>query len=234
MGETEEIAKAIQETAKLGTKGLETAEKAAGFFARVFKAPAEEILGMLTDKLRFVRWKRLVQMSEKVDEILKEKGVTHTRAVPPKIALPILEDASLEDDPDLRSLWNHLLANAMNPNFNNSIRYGFIDMIKGITGKEAKLLNEFYAVLNREERIRPFTKLSVYSVSKEDFMKTLNLSADDYAVAANNLMRLQLIAPAVLKAGGLRIGSEPVTTYKGIDAVTLTPLGALFVEACIQ
>jgi len=123
MTETEEIAKAIQETSKLGQKGLETAEKAAGFFAKVFKASVDEIAGIVTDKLRFVRWKRLVQMSEAVDQILNERGVQDTRAVPPKLALPILEDASLEDDPDIQHLWNHLLANAMNPDFNNEIRY---------------------------------------------------------------------------------------------------------------
>jgi len=43
MSETEEIAKAIQESAKLGVKGLETADKAASFFAKVFKGPANEI-----------------------------------------------------------------------------------------------------------------------------------------------------------------------------------------------
>ena len=134
MSETEEIAKAIQESAKLGQKGLETAEKAATFFAKVFKAPVDEISGMVTDKLRFIRWKRLIQMSEEVDQILKTKGAIHTRAVPPKLALPIFEDATLEEDPKIQDLWNHLLANAMNAEFNSEIRYGFIDMIKGASG----------------------------------------------------------------------------------------------------
>jgi len=56
MSETKEIAKAIQETAKLGVKGIETADKAAGFLAQVFKEPAKEISGIITDKLRFIRW----------------------------------------------------------------------------------------------------------------------------------------------------------------------------------
>jgi hypothetical protein len=36
MSESEEIAKAIQESAKLGEKGLEIADKAGSFFAKVF------------------------------------------------------------------------------------------------------------------------------------------------------------------------------------------------------
>ena len=233
MTETEEIAKAIQQTAQLGQKGLEIGEKAATFFAKVFKAPVAEIAGIVTDRLRFVRWKRLVEMADAVDHILNEKGVQHTRAVSPKLALPIFEDASLEDDPNIQHLWNHLLANAMSPEFNSEIRYGFIDMIKGITGKEAVLLNEFYALLKREGKVRPLNNLYNYSVTKEQFMQALKMPGDDYAVAANNLMRLQLISPAVLK-GGIKLGSEPVTVYKGVDAITLTPLGALFVEACIN
>ena len=159
--------------------------------------------------------------------------MTDTRAVPPKLALPIFEDASLEDDPNIQHMWNHLLANAMNPDFNSEIRYGFLDMIKGITAKEAMLLNKFYGSLRSENKVRPLSRLVDYSITKEQLMQALEMSEDDYAVAAHNLMRLQLTAPAVL-TGGVKMGSEPLTVYKGIDAITLTPLGALFVEACID
>jgi hypothetical protein len=233
MSEAEEIAKAIQESAKLGEKGLEIADKAGSFFAKVFREPINEISGMITDKLRFIRWKRMVQMADEVNKILEEKKIVDTRAVPPKIALPIIEEASLEDDPNLQYLWNHLLANAMNPNFNDELRYGFIEMIKGITGIEAKLLNEFYEVLRREGKLRPLSDVFQYSLTKEQIMQALGISADVYAISVNNLMRMQLLSPAILK-GGVKMGPEPLTIYKGIDAVTLTPLGVKFVEACIK
>jgi len=233
MNEAEEIAKAIQESAKLGEKGLEIADKVGSFFAKVFHEPINEISGMINDKLRFIRWKRMVQMSEEVNTILQQKQIAKTRSVPPKIALPIFEEATLEDDPDLQYLWNHLLANAMNPNFNDEIRYGFIEMIKGITGIEVKLLHEFYKVLRQENKLIPLNKVFEYSVKKEQFISTLKITVDIYAISVNNLMRMQLISPAILK-GGIKIGSEPITIYKGIDAVTLTPLGVKFVEACIK
>lgn len=233
MSEAEEIAKAIQESAKLGEKGLEIADKAGSFFAKVFREPASEISGMIADRLRFIRWKRLVQMADEVNKILEEKKITDTRAVPPKIALPILEEASLEDDPNLQYLWNHLLANAMNPNFNDELRYGFVDMIKGITGIEAKLLSGFYEVLHREGKLRPLSNVLQYNFTKEEIMRVLDISADVYALSVNNLMRMQLLSPAILK-GGVKMGQEPLTIYKGIDAVTLTPLGVKFVEACVK
>jgi hypothetical protein len=220
MSEAEEIAKAIQESAKLGTKGLEVAEKAGGFFAKVFREPAEEVSGMITDKLRFVRWKRLVNMADEVDAILSQRGINETRAVPPKLALPILEQATLEDDPDLQSLWNHLLANAMDPSFNDEIRYGFIDMIKNITGTEARMLNMFYISLLMTNRLKPSDQVYNWQFEKEQHVALLGVTEEEYAVAANNLIRMQLLATAFLK--------------KGVDAVTLTPLGVKFIEACIK
>jgi hypothetical protein len=73
-------------------------------------------------------------MSDEVNQILLERGITETKAVSPEIALPIFENASLEGDENIQTLWNHLLANAMNPQFNDEVRYGFIEMIKNITG----------------------------------------------------------------------------------------------------
>lgn len=233
MNEAEEIAKAIQESAKFGGKGLEIADKAGSFFAKVFKEPIDEISAMITDKLRFIRWKRMVHMADEVNKILEEKHVADTRPVPPKLALPIIEEASLEDDPNLQNLWNHLLANAMNPNFNDELRYSFIEMIKGITGVEARILHEFYEVLRKEGKLRPLSEVFQYSLTKEQIMQALRITVDVYAISVNNLMRVQLISPAILK-GGVRMGSEPLTIYKGIDSVTLTPLGIKFVEACIK
>ncbi len=95
------------------------------------------------------------------------------------------------------------------------------------------LPNKFYGSLRGENKVRPLSRLVDYSVTKEELMQALKMPEDDYAVAAHNLMRLQLTAPAVL-TGRVKMGPEPLTVYKGIDAITLTPLGALFVEACID
>lgn len=214
MNEAEEIAKAIQESAKLGKKGLEIADKTGSFFAKVFKEPINEISGIITDKLRFIRWRRMVQMADEVNKILNEKKVKDTRAVPPKIALPILEESSLEDDPNLQYLWNHLLANAMNPHFNNEIRYGFTEMIKNITGVEVLILSEFYKILEKQNRLAPLSEIHNYSLKKEQLIDELTMSPDQYAVSANNLMRMQLLGPAVLK-GGVKMGAEPLTISKG-------------------
>jgi hypothetical protein len=239
MADAGEISKAIQESAKLGVKGLEIADKAGSFFAKLLKEPAEEISGMITDKLRFIRWKRTVEISDEVNRILIDRNITETRAVPPKIALPIIEEASLEDDPSLQYLWTHLLANSMDPKFNDEIRYGYIEMIKGITGLEAKLLNEFYELLKSKNQLYPIENVYEYSLTKEEIIQLLNIAPINYALAVNNLMRMQLISPAIYKTGSsMRTKKpnqmEPVIIYKGTDALTLTPLSIKFIEACMK
>ena len=188
---------------------------------------------MVTDKLRFVRWQRLVAMSDEVNKILEDRGVHETKSVPPKLALPIFEESSLEHDPSLQHLWNHLLANAMDPKFNGELRYGFIDMIKNVTGIEAAILNNFYEILKKEGHIGNLLKITDYHLKKEQIMQMVDVDTSTYQVSIFNLMRMQCIGPAILK-GGVMMGSEPMTIYKGTDAVVLTPLGVKFVEACIK
>lgn len=234
MSDAEEIAKAVQEVAKLGAEGVQTANKMGSFFARVFKEPVDEVAGIIHDKLRFVRWKRLVGMSDEVNKILESKGIKDTRAVPPKLAIPIIEDASLEDDETLQKLWSRLLANAMDPHFNGELRYGFTEMIKGITGIEAKMLEAIYNALQDGGHLAKPAEVAKVRFDKEKLMQALGLDDITYMLSVNNLMRMQCVAPAVIQTGGIMFGNEPTTIYKGTDSITLTPLGVKFVEACIR
>ena len=234
MSEAEEYAKAIQSVSDLGEKALDLSEKLGEFFARVFKEPIQEVSGIITDKLRFVRWRRLVKMADEVNKILSEKGVKETRGVPPKLAIPIFEGSSLEDDSSLQHLWNHLLANAMDPSFNAELRYAFIDMIQNITGREALILNNFYNILRREGKLDDITKITDYSLTKGQIIKIVGIDDATYQVSILNLMRMQCIGPAVIKGSSIMMGGEPMPIYKGTDAVVLTPLGVRFVEACIR
>jgi len=234
MSDIEEIAKAVQKASDFGVKAIETSQKVGGFFAQVFKEPITEVAGMLTDRLKFSRWSRLVEMQDQVNDILASRGVTDTRSVAPKLALSLLEESSLEDDFTLKQLWNNLLVNAMDPSFSGDLRVGFVEMIKGLTSLDAKTLNFFYLLLKSENRLMPLENVINYSLKKEQIMEAVNLSEADYQICAFNLMRIQCIAPNVIKTSGITFGDEPTTIYKGIDSVTLTPLGVRFAQACME
>jgi hypothetical protein len=236
MSEIEKIAEAVQEVARFGEKSLETSEKVGGFFARVFQEPAEEVAGMITDKLRFVRWRRLLKMIDEVNCILSERGAHVPRAVAPKLALPIFEEASLEEDPTLQRLWSSLLANAMDPNFNGEIRYGFIDMIRNMTGKEIAILDYMYRSLKTKTALQHLVEIEQYRWAKEELTEGVAITEDDYLLSVCNLMRMQCVGPAPIPAHShLRtdIGMERLMVSKGADIIVLTPLGVRFVQACV-
>ena len=66
------------------------------------------------------------------------------RAVPPKLAIPILEESSLEEDDSLNSLWNALLANALDPDFAEEIRFAYTDIIKNLSPLDSLLMSAIY------------------------------------------------------------------------------------------
>ena len=89
---TEEIvegAKAIQETAKATGKAID---------------------GLL----KYYRIERAALLATKTEERLRKRGIETTVPVAPKMAIPLIENATLEDDDELHTLWANLLANAVN------------------------------------------------------------------------------------------------------------------------
>ncbi len=224
MSDTEAISEAVQEVAKFGEKALETSEKIGGFFACVFKEPAIEIAGMITDKLRFVRWKRLLTTIDEVNRILGQRGIHNTRAVPPKLALPIFEESSLEEDETLHSMWNCLLANAMDTTFQHEIRYAYVEILKNLTSLDARLLRYLYDKIEYPKehynKIVGFSSVSESDIiSQSDVCAQLGISTSDYVLSSNNLIRLRLIVP-----------------FAGWDIakIIITPFGIRFVEACME
>lgn len=89
---------------------IEAAEKVGQFLSNVFGEPIKTSVGMLQDKLGVIRWERQLRLADRVKEILdqRRKGGNHV-SVPPRIALPVIEAASIESDDFLQDLWANLL-----------------------------------------------------------------------------------------------------------------------------
>ena len=202
-----------------------------------FGEPVDLAVGMVSDKLRFMRWERQLRMVDKCEEILKKRNIEgKTRAVPPKLALPIMENASLEEDDQLQDLWANLLSAALDPNFDGMLRGAFIGMIKELEILDAHLLNFLYNWYQDALRTNQTNKnMSPVSIGweKDDIVKALGISLSIYENSFDNLMRIRCVSSLVLKAGSIKLGSEPMTIDKGYDVVCITSLGISFVEACM-
>lgn len=112
-----ETAKATQEVAKATGKALETAEKVGSFFSKLTGGTLEQGIGIWEDKLKYKRLENQIILVQKYQEKLKELGIIHPlKKIPLKLAIPLIDAASLEDDGYLQELWTNLIVNSVNNN----------------------------------------------------------------------------------------------------------------------
>ena len=110
-----ETAKAVQEVAKTTGKAIDAGKEFGGFISRYIAGSIEQGMGIFEDKLKYIRWERQVRFMRRANQLMKQLGLTQpTRPIPLKLALPLFEAASLEDDDYLQDLWARLLVNAAN------------------------------------------------------------------------------------------------------------------------
>ena len=166
-----------------------------------------------------------------VDNI-KSKNITNPRKISLKIADPLIKNALMEDDPVSIKKWDNLISNAVNADFKYEIKLVYIDILKNMTSIDIHILDTIYDTLLSKDLIYPIENLHKHTLTKENLINVLRISIEDYYISADNLMRSQLIKPAILKDTGIAAGSEPITIYKDVDIITLSPLGAKLVEAC--
>jgi hypothetical protein len=114
---TEEAAKASQEAIQAGRE-----------LGRFFSGPAGELAGMWWDHLKVVRFERQVRLWERVRHFCDERGLlTPTRKIPLNIGVPLLQNATLEEDDDLQDVWARLLVNSADASSGIELRRGGVD-----------------------------------------------------------------------------------------------------------
>lgn len=210
--EFSESAKAVQEVAKTTKAGIEATEKLGGFVSRIINEPLNAVVGILTDKLQFVRYERQVRLVERTNEFILKRGIKEKlRIIPPKIALPVIEHASLEETDELQDLWASFIASSVDPNYSGTLRTAFIDIIKQLEVHDVHILDYIYtdySDANESHRTRLMGWLkgsgavnnldpSKHSVSMELITRELGINEDLYKESIDNLIRVRCVAPYV-------------------------------------
>jgi hypothetical protein len=149
MSGTEEAAKAVQETAKLGqeiVKNLGPVEKV----ATKILGPFGELYGLATDIARYAReeinWrianKRAVwRISYEHLEALNVQ-IEDVKPIPLRLAYSFSEKIEVEDDPTLQGLWANLLVNCSLPGSGINPSRLFGKLISEMDADDAFFLNE--------------------------------------------------------------------------------------------
>jgi len=232
-----ETAKATQEVAKATVKGLEVSEKVGGFFAKVLGEPLETATGILGDKLKFMRWERQVRLVDRVQQINHDRGIEGKEIpVSPKLAIPLIENASLEENDLLQDLWAKLMSSAQGKDSSNAVRAAFIDIIKQLEIIDVQILSamfEGYVQAVGKENIHKETPRKI-SFAKTNIISVLKIPDHVYEDSIDNLMRVRCICSEVKVMGGISMGGESATIDKGYESLCLTSLGVRFIIACVK
>jgi hypothetical protein len=157
-------------------------EPIGGLLQRIAGPLADEIGDSLAIIARPYRIRLSLKMFQKTQRMLESAGIT-PQAVPPRLFLPIVESASIEDDEDLHTRWAALLANAATSH--NSVHPSYIETLKQLAPVEARLLDALYEVAEGKKWQR---------------VETSNVTGDEFKSAGpalftwfSNLTRLGLI-----------------------------------------
>lgn len=246
--EITETAKAVQEVAKTTGTAIKTVEKMGHFLSKVMRESIEAVCGMIADDLKIKRWERQVRLVDRVNQIIEERKYADTLTpVPPKIALPIFHEASLEDNDFLQDMWAKLLVAAMHPQESQKIRMAYIDIIKQMEPQDVLILRLIYDdYVNRDknqtrlfvEKEKKWSMLDPtnYPSRKASIIEKIEIDLNeiDYKTSIDNLIRLQLATPYIsIEDVKTEDDSYDVSVHHGYNAICITYLGVFFVKACI-
>lgn len=218
----DEEAKATKEVAKTAGKTIDAGREFGKFISKFIAGPLEQGIGIFEDKLKYMRWERQVSFMEKAIKTLANRGLTvPNRTVPMKIAIPLFQAASVEDDDDLQSVWANLLVNASDKDSGVEVRRNFVSILQDLSFVDVQILEKIYSI-----KAAPGKCVWTYDLPEraltEKPEEDLSGPKEEVSLALSNLCRLGLLeAVMFISSGGT-----------SMRAVYQTVLGRKLYEAC--
>ena len=191
--------KAIEEIAKTTGKAIDASRQLGGFLSKYIGGSMEHAMGIVEDKLKYLRWERQIRLEDRANALLSERGLSQpSRKVPLQIAIPLIQGGSLEEDDRLQDRWAALLANAADAAAQIEVRRAFISILEDLTPLDASLLDKIYSssqVPNVETETWT-THLPDHITEEKPNLE--NLRPPSYVeISLGNLARLGLITTAM-------------------------------------
>jgi hypothetical protein len=170
--------------------------------------PLEELSELLADRVRLWRFRNQIAiLEETADYVTKYK--LHLNELPLKTLLPMLEGASAEEEPLLRTLWARLIANASASAAPVSISGIATEILKALSQNDARVLQALFdevhtALVGKgmswgnyqgmpraaaEPRIEGPHRL----VSRARLMEVTKIDLVDFEVSFDNITRFNVI-----------------------------------------
>lgn len=188
------------------------------FMSRVTPGAVKEGGGIIQDQVRYWRWRNQIRIFKKAKQLIGADPQLHEVKI--KVLVPLVENASLEDDDSLQDKWAAMLANAATQN--RTVMPLFPALLKELSTIEVTILDSLYN-LHAQATSQPvqFDKKKIAMVYKID--------PSDMDVIVENLFRLNICSSP--GSVGALIGDYPFSVHTN-EIFELTALGIAFIEAC--
>lgn len=132
---------AVSEAAKAAGKAIDAAREFGGFISKYVSGPLEQGMGIFEDKLKYMRWERQTRLMQRAQQRMEELGFSRpTEPIPLKLAIPLLEAASLEDDDYLQDLWVRLLVGAATGTSAQTLTRAHIAILEQLSHADVEVL----------------------------------------------------------------------------------------------
>ncbi|MWL87175.1 Abi-alpha family protein [Cupriavidus sp. SW-Y-13] len=225
---TSEVARATQEVAKATGKAIDAGRDLGSFVGRFVGEPLEHVSGMVSDRLAYMRLERQVRLMQRVERLQEESGITVIKPLPMKLAIPLFQGASLEENDDLQDRWAALLVNATNPASSIQLSRAVISILEELSSFDALVLDKIYEIPYAESKV-----VGVWTALLPDRVVAGTNDAngpvevqgleptDDVVLSLANLKRLGCLTSDSFFDGGEAYGR-----------VMPTLMGKTFVQAC--
>lgn len=210
-------------SANVRTSPVSDTRELAEYVEEVSGGLISNALGLVSDRLAYLRLKQAFSLRDKVREELLKRGVKQPKEVFPKVLIPLLENATLEENEELHSRYALLLANAQDPKYRGEIKRSYVSILGELEPIDLLILDSAFTTMasNHTQLLADLTQVAF----------SLRIRRKHAAISVRNLIRLGIFRPGVVVANGVTYDGHALSSYKDIDQFGLTELGIAFVEA---
>ena len=175
---------------------------------KLVSKPLEQVGELLADKVNFWRYQNQISTLNKAVEYARAKGI-EIKPVNLKTLFPLLDGASLEEEPSIQELWARLLISAGNTNASQGIKNITIDLLRALTPPDAQVLEAVFKsifIRHKEDlrgkaelfrnhpHLRDKHEFNPYTnISPERLIGLTGLDLHSLQLSIDNISRFQII-----------------------------------------
>ena len=120
---------------------INIASTASDFLEAICLPAAKEIGVILRDKLRIWRLKNIAPILQEAKAILEKRGSLDNIKCHTRIAVKIIDEGSLIEDPDLQRMWAGLFASSCTKDGTDETNLIFANILAQLSSSQARIIN---------------------------------------------------------------------------------------------